>query len=139
MAMWIIYALLSAFFAALVAIFGKMGLQNADTTLATAIRAVIMAAFLIVAALLSGSFSCLNDLNSKALQLIALSGLAGAMSWLFYFLALKNGPATGVVALDRLSIIFVVIFALIFLGEKITWQSGAGAILIVIGAVLISL
>lgn len=126
------------FFAAFLAIFGKMGLQNVDSTLATAVRAVIMAAFLIAAGFLSGSFSSFNDLNGKALQLIVLSGLAGAMSWLFYFLALKNGPATGVVALDRLSIIFVVIFALVFLGEKITWQSGLGAILIMIGAVLIS-
>lgn len=139
MAIWILYALLSAFFASLVVIFGKMGVQNIDATLATTIRTIVMAGFLIFMSLFLGKLSFLNSINNKALQFIVFSGLAGAVSWLFYFLALKNGPASGVVALDRLSIVFVVILALIFFSEKITLQSGIGAALIVIGAVMMSL
>lgn len=139
MAIWILYALLSAFFASLVVIFGKMGVQNIDATLATTIRTIVMAGFLIFVSLFLGKLSFLNSINNKALQFIVFSGLAGAVSWLFYFMALKNGPAGGVVALDRLSIVFVVILALIFFSEKITLQSGVGAALIVAGAVMMSL
>lgn len=139
MAIWILYALLSAFFASLVAIFGKLGVQNLDTTLATTVRAVIMAGFLVFVSLLMGKLSLLSSINNKALQFIVLSGLAGATSWIFYFMALKSGPASGVVALDRLSVVFVVILALIFFSEKITVHSGIGAGLIVIGAVMLSL
>ena len=139
MAIWILYALLSAFFASLVVIFGKLGVQNIDTTLATTVRTIIMAGFLVLLSLFLGKQSFLNSINNKALQFIVLSGIAGAVSWLFYFMALKSGPAAGVVAFDRLSIVFVVVLALIFLSEKITFQSGIGALLIVVGAVLMSL
>lgn len=94
--------------------------------------------FLILVSLVFSKLSLLNSINSKALQFIVYSGLAGAMSWLFYFMALKNGPADGVVAFDKLSIVFVVILALLFLGEGITWQVGVGAALIVAGAIMMS-
>ena len=139
MAPWIIYALLSAAFAALVAIFGKIGIQNIDSTLATTIRAIVMAGFLIVVALSLGKLPLLNTIHNKTLLFIVLSGVAGAMSWLFYFFALKNGPATGVAALDRLSVVFVLIFALLFLGQKFTWASAIGAALITVGAILMTL
>ncbi|OQA37551.1 MAG: EamA-like transporter family protein [Parcubacteria group bacterium ADurb.Bin316] len=139
MPLWIIYALLSAVFAALVAIFGKIGIQNIDTTLATTVRAVIMAIFLFLATLFLGKLPLLNTIHNKALVFIILSGIAGALSWLFYFLALKNGSATGVVALDRLSVVFVLIFALLFLGQKLNWETAAGAVLITIGAILMVL
>ncbi|KKP90105.1 MAG: hypothetical protein UR94_C0031G0002 [Parcubacteria group bacterium GW2011_GWA2_36_10] len=139
MPLWIIYALLSAAFAALVAIFGKIGIQNIDSTLATSIRAVVMAGFLVIVSLLLGKFQLLNTIHSKALVFIILSGLAGAMSWLFYFFALKHGPVTGVAALDRLSVVFVLIFALLFLGQKFTWVSAIGAALITAGAILMTL
>ena len=139
MPLWIIYALLSAAFAALVAIFGKIGIQNIDSTLATSIRAVVMAGFLVIVSLLLRKFQLLNTIHSKALVFIILSGLAGAMSWLFYFFALKHGPVTGVAALDRLSVVFVLIFALLFLGQKFTWVSAIGAALITAGAILMTL
>jgi transporter family protein len=136
---WILLALLSALSAAAVAIFGKIGIKDVDSSLATTVRAIIMATFLIIMALITGKFSLLPTLNSKALTFIIFSGLAGALSWLFYFLALKLGPASGVAALDRLSVVFVLILAVFFLGEKLTWKSGLGALFITIGAILMTL
>jgi transporter family protein len=136
---WIIFALCSALFAALVAIFGKLGVTAVDTTLATTVRAVIMAVFLIMASLLLGKAPLLHTINNKALLYITLSGIAGAMSWLFYFFALKFGPASKVAALDRLSVVFVFIVALMFLGEKFSYNSAIGATLIAAGAVLMTL
>lgn len=136
---WIVFALFSAVSAALVAIFGKIGIANVDSTLATSVRAVIMALFLFFVSLSLGKLKLLNTINSKALLFIILSGIAGALSWLFYFFALKKGPAAGVASLDRLSVVFVLILAALFLGEKITLKTGLGAIFISIGAILMSL
>jgi transporter family protein len=135
---WIIYALLSAIFAALVAIFGKIGVKNLDTTLSTTIRSIIMAIFLVGVSAVFGKMKFIQNVNGRALLFIILAGIAGALSWLFYFNALKTGPASGVAALDRLSVIFVVILALFFLGEHLTWKTGIGAILVTTGAVLMA-
>ena len=135
--MWIAYALLSAVFAAAVAIFGKIGIKNIDTTLATAIRAVVMAVFLIGATLILNKFPLIRTVESRTLTFIIFSGVAGALSWLFYFLAIKYGPVSGVAALDRLSVVFVVILAALFLGEALTLKSGLGLIFIVTGALLL--
>jgi len=70
---------------------------------------------------------------------IIFSGIAGALSWLFYFFALRQGPASGVAALDRLSVVFVLILALLFLGEHLTWKTGLGAFLVTLGAIFMSL
>lgn len=136
---WVIFALLSAISAAFVAIFGKIGIANVDSTLATSVRAVVMALFLFFVSLSLGKLKLLNTINSKALLFIIFSGIAGAMSWLFYFFALKKGPAAGVASLDRLSVVFVLLLAALFLAEKITLKSAIGAIFITIGAVLMSL
>ena len=134
--MYILYAILAAVFASLVAIFGKIGLSKVDTTLATTIRAIVMAALLVVASLAFKKWD-LSQIDNKAYLYIFLAGGAGALSWFFYFLALKLGPATSVAALDRLSVIFVIIFAALFLGETLTLKSIAGGLLIVAGAVLL--
>lgn len=136
--MWLLYALLSAVTAALVAIFGKLGLSKIDTTLATTIRSVIMAAFLILIALSLKKFDgfSLHDWSSRQWLYIALAGVAGALSWLFYFSALKIGLASHVAAIDRLSVVFVFIFAALFLGESFNLKSSFGALLIGLGAVL---
>jgi transporter family protein len=139
MPIWILFALLAAVFAALVAIFGKIGISGIDSTLATTVRAVIMAVFLVLVALSLGKFQHISSLNGKLLLFIALSGIAGAFSWLFYFVALKTGPASGVAALDRLSVVFVVIFAALFLAEKLTWKLALGAGFITLGALLMIL
>ena len=139
--MWLFYAFLSAFTAALVAIFGKLGLAGIDTTLATSIRALIMAGLLTSLSLTLGKFNNFSfaALTGKEWIYIFLSGLAGAASWLFYFFALKIGPASPVAAIDRLSIVFVIALAALFLGEAIGWKSALGAFLIVCGAILVTL
>ncbi len=139
MAQWVIFALLSAVSAALVAIFGKIGVAKVDTTLATTVRAIIMAAFLFLISLSMGKFESIHNFGGSTILFIILSGLAGAASWLFYFNALKNGPAPGVASIDRLSVVFVLLFAIVFLGDKLTWKSGLGAVLITLGAILMSL
>jgi transporter family protein len=137
--MWLIYALLSAVMAALVAIFGKLGIAKIDTTLATTIRAIIMAIFLFVTSFLLGKWRGLDAIHGKAWVYILLAGIAGALSWLFYFTALKNGPASSVAAIDRLSVAFVLLLAVLLLGEHLTWYNGIGAVLITTGAILMSL
>ena len=138
---WIIFALLSAFTAALVAIFGKMGLQGIDTNTATAIRAGIMFLFLMGLILIQGKLNDIRPilLNSRTLFYIVLSGIAGALSWLFYFVALKNAKVSQIVPIDRLSIVFAILLAFFILGEKISIKAGIGAALVVVGAVLIAL
>ena len=139
--MWIFYAFLSSITAALVAIFGKAGLKDIDSTLATTIRSIIMAVFLFVVSFSLKKFHnfSLSSFSSKDWVFIVLAGIAGALSWLFYFLALKYGLATKVVVIDRLSLVFVIILAAIFLGEKIGWNSVVGAILMIAGAIFITL
>ena len=136
---WILFSLFSAVFAALVAIFGKIGITGVDSTLATTVRAVVMAVFLLIVSLSLGKFEMISTIAGKPLAFIILSGIAGALSWLFYFFALKLGPASGVAALDRLSVVFVLIFAVLFLAEKLTIKSAVGSTMIAIGAILMSL
>ncbi len=139
--MWLFYAFASAVMAALVAIFAKLGLKELDSTLATTVRAVIMAAFLVVVSFLLKKFDgfSLGSLSSREWILIALSGVAGALSWLFYFIAIKAGIVSSVAAIDRLSIVFVVFLAALFLGETLGWQTVLGTLLMAAGAIFITL
>jgi bacterial/archaeal transporter family protein len=136
--LWIAYALLAALFAALVAVLGKVGLKEVDATLATAVRSVVMAGLLVTAALALGKGGKLDEISRRAFLFIVLSGAAGAASWLFYFLALRDGPATGVAALDRLSVVLVFVLAVLFLGEAFTLKAALGAVLVVAGAILLT-
>lgn len=138
---WLIFALLSALFAGLVTIFAKLGLKSVDSGLVAIVRAVVMALFLVGFGFLTQKFSglSLSLFSGKDGFLILLSGLAGAISWLFYFLALKHGLASKVSAVDKLSLVFVVVLSLVFLGEKLSWKTGIGAVLMVAGAVLFAL
>jgi transporter family protein len=135
---WAILGLLSAVFAALVAILAKVGLQEVDATLATTVRSIIMAALLVVASLATGRLALVSGIAPGAWGFIALSGVAGAASWLCYFLAIQQGGAAAVSALDRLSIVFVVLLAGLFLGEGLGPARLLGAALIVVGAILIA-
>ena len=139
--MWLFFAILSAITAALVAIFAKIGLQAIDPTLATTIRSIIMAVFLIIISFSLKKFQNFNlfVFNSKEWLMIVLAGIAGALSWLFYFFAIKAGKVSAVAAIDRLSIVFVVILAALFLNEALKSTTIIGAILVVIGAILISI
>lgn len=139
--LWLIFALLSAISASLVAIFGKIGLQNLDTNTATAIRAVVMAIFLFGVIIFEGKLHNVHPIlaNNKALLFIILSGLAGAVSWLFYFWALKLGRVQQVIPIDRLSIVFALLLAFVFLGEKLSLKAIMGTLLMLIGAIIVSL
>jgi len=138
---YIILALLSALTASLVAIFGKLGLKNVDPTIATTIRSLIMAGFLVIVSLFLKKFEnfSLNLFTSKDWFLIILAGISGALSWLFYFWALKFGPASHVSVIDRLSLVFVILLSALILGETFNLKVFVGMVLIVIGAILIVL
>lgn len=139
--MWLLFAFLAALTAALVAIFGKLGLKNIDSILATTIRSIVMAGFLIITSLFLGKWQNFkfSNIAGKDWILIVLAGVAGALSWLFYFFALKSGEVGKVAAIDRLSIVFVLILAAIFLGESFGWKTALGGLLMLGGAILITL
>ncbi len=137
--MGLIFALLSAFFAALVAIFGKIGLKTVDSTVATSLRAWVMAVGIFVLTLSVGKGGQLLEVKSADWLWIILSGAAGAASWIFYFAALKLADASKVAVLDRMSLVLVIILAAVFLGEKFSLKMALGAALMVGGALLIVL
>lgn len=139
--LWLPFALLSALSASLVAIFGKIGLKNVDSNTATAIRAVIMAVFLFAVIVVQGKLGQIPAIiaNRKAITFIALSGTAGALSWLFYFIALKLGKVSQVAPIDKLSVVIAAILAVIVLHEKISWLNAFGIALIGIGAIIVAI
>jgi transporter family protein len=138
---WLIFGLLSAVTAALVAVFGKIGLQSVDANSATAVRAIIMAVFLVAVVIFQGNLKQIPVILSdkKAITFIALSGVAGALSWLFYFLALKFGKISQVAPIDKLSVVIATVIAVTLLGEKISVLNGVGVALIAVGAILVAL
>jgi transporter family protein len=136
---WRVFALGSAFFAALTAIFGKVGVAEINSDLATFLRTLVI---LLVAALLicaRHEWQRPDSLSTKGVVFLVLSGVATGLSWLCYYRALQTGPASRVAPIDKLSVIFVVLFAVSFLGERLTWKVGLGGILIAAGAVLMAL
>lgn len=137
--MWMIYALGSAVAASLVAIFGKIGLQGVDPTLATIARGVVMAVILVLGGLLFGKFQGFSvaAFGGRAWFFVFLSALAGATSWLLYFAALQGGPAGPVAVIDKLSVVFIIALAAAFLGETLTVKSAFGVVFTVIGTLLI--
>ena len=135
---WFLLAALSAFFAALVSIFAKIGLQGVDSTVGTAARAIIMMLFIVIFVISIGKGPQLTQFTSKDMGFIILSGIAGALSWLFYFAALKLADASKVVPVDRASVLIVMVLATLFLGEKITLKTATAGVLIFIGLVLLA-
>lgn len=136
---WLGYAWLSALFAGLVAIFGKVGMRDVDSTTATMARSLVMALALVaLVALRSNVADSLRQISTRGWLFILLAGLAGAASWLCYFRALQIGQATQVAPIDRLSLVVTVFFAVVFLGEKLTLGTAAGVALTVIGAILVA-
>lgn len=136
---WLLYAILSAVFAALVAIFGKIGLEKVDSTLATTVRSIVMAVFLIGTTSVLRLWPGVDQLSKKAMSMIALSGLAGALSWLFYFKAVQVGKVTQVAPIDKLSVPLAAILAVLFLSERPTLVNWVGIVLVAVGATLSAL
>jgi len=137
----IILALISALFAALVAIFGKIGLKDIDSNTATSIRAVVMAVFLITIVIIQGKTNNISTImrDHKAIAFIVLSGVAGALSWLFYFWALKLGKVSQIAPIDKLSVVFSTILAVLILKETISIKSAIGVIITTLGSILVAL
>ncbi|HMU82758.1 MAG TPA: EamA family transporter [Leptospiraceae bacterium] len=135
--MWITYALLSAFFAALVAIFAKLGMSKVDSDLATAIRTVVILVLAWSIAWFRGKLDGIVNLDRSAILFLVLSGLATGFSWLFYFRAMQMGKVSQVAPIDKLSLAIVIVLSALFLGEAITWKVALGAALIIAGTIVV--
>ncbi len=136
---WLIYALLSALFAALTAILAKIGIKNVDSNLATAIRTLVILFFAWGIVFFQGTFSQISSLSTFSVVFLILSGIATGLSWLFYFRALQLGNASQVAPIDRLSLVITILLAAVILREKVTAQTMLGALIMVVGAILITL
>jgi len=136
---WRIFALGSAVFAALTAVFGKIGVSEINSNLATLIRTFVI--LLVTAALITyrSEWQRPEVWSGKSVLFLVLSGIATGLSWLCYYRALQLGPASKVAPIDKLSVVFVMIFALLFLGESLTWKTALGALFISAGAVFMAI
>jgi transporter family protein len=135
--MWWIYALLSALFAALTAVFAKVGIKGVDTNLATAIRTVVILIIAWAIALYKGSHGGIQSLTKQNWLFLILSGCATGLSWIFYFKALQLGKVSQVAPVDKLSVALAILLSVIFLGEALTWKTAIGAGLIIGGTIVL--
>lgn len=136
---WQFWALLSALFAALTAIFAKVGVSHISADFATLLRTVIVLLVLSLIVWSTRQFQPLQDISGKTLLFLTLSGLATGASWLCYFRALKLGNASQVAPIDKLSVVLVAIFGVLFLSEHLSTGNWIGIILIAAGALLVAL
>jgi len=136
---WIFWAFLSAAFAALTAIFAKIGVAGVNSDLATLIRTVVIIVILAGIVTATGQWQPLSSISSKTWLFLALSGAATGASWLAYFRALKLGDAARVAPIDKLSIVLVAVFGVVFLGEKLGLVNWLGVVMIAGGALLLAL
>jgi transporter family protein len=134
---WLVWALLSAFFAGLTAILAKVGVQGVDSNLATAIRTVVIVVFAWSVALFTNRQS-MATISGRTWLFLALSGLATSLSWLCYFRALQLGQASRVAPIDKLSVVVAIALAGTFLHERLTWHQWVGGILITTGALVLA-
>ena len=136
---WLIFALLSAFFAALTAILAKIGIKDVNSNLATAVRTIVILLFAWGIVLFQGTWKQMGSISNFSLIFLILSGIATGLSWLFYFRALQLGQASQVAPIDKLSLVITIVLATIILKEKITLQILLGSILMSVGAILVAL
>lgn len=136
---WQIFALASAFFAALTAILGKIGVAGINSNLATFIRTIVILAVTAGILSLRHEWTTPEAISQKTYLFLGLSGIATGFSWLCYYRALQIGPASGVVPVDKLSVVFVLIFSVVFLGEAMTTKVLVGGGLVTIGAIILAL
>lgn len=139
--MYIIYALLGALMASMGTIFAKLGLKGVDANLLTAIRGITMAIIVSIAALSFGklSMTAIHSLTQKQWVFVVLSGLGGALSWIFFYQALSAGPTVAVTVIDKLSIIITAILATIILSESVTIQMLIGLGFVFLGTLLVAI
>ncbi|MFB6456985.1 EamA family transporter [Chitinophaga sp. Hz27] len=137
--MWWIYALLSAFFAALTAIFAKIGVSDISSNLATAIRTVVILFVAWGIVLARGEYKGTGSISRHSLIFLVLSGVATGLSWIFYFRAIQIGKVSQVAPVDKLSVALTIILSAVFLHESITWKTAVGAGLIIAGTLVLIL
>lgn len=135
--MWVFYALLSAFFASLTAIFAKIGIKGVDTDLATAIRTAVILVLAWSIAFSRGSIGSIGSLSRQNWIFLVLSGAATGLSWIFYFKALQLGNVSQVAPIDKLSVALTIILAFVFLKEPLTAKTIVGAGLIIAGSLVL--
>ncbi len=136
---WQFWAILAAGFAALTAIFAKLGVDEVNPDYATFLRVLVVAVALGALLLALGKIEPLSQLSRRGVVFLVLSGLATGASWLCYFRAMKLGQAAQVAPVDKLSVVFVAIIAALFLGENLSAQGWAGIALVALGAMLVAL
>jgi len=136
---WQAWAVGSAIFAALTAIFGKIGVADIDSNLATLIRTVFIVGVLTAIVAFAGGWQPLNTIPRKTWLFLLLSGLATGASWLCYYHALKIGPASGVAPIDKMSVVLVALFGVTLLGESLSWRNWLGIAMMTAGALLVAL
>ena len=137
--MWVIFAILSAVFAALTSILAKIGIEGVNSNLATAVRTVVIVFMAWLMVFITGNQNGIMDISKKSWLFLILSGLATGASWLCYYKALQLGEASKVVPIDKLSIVITIVLAFIFLGEQITLKTLIGCCLIVTGTFIMIL
>ena len=135
--MWWLYALLSAFFASLTAIFAKVGIKGIDSDLATAVRTVVILIITWAIVLAKGSQAAPGSLSQRNILFLVLSGAATGLSWIFYFKALQLGKVSQVAPIDKLSVALTIILSIVFLHEALTIRVAAGALLIIAGVIVL--
>ncbi len=134
---WFLWALLSAFFAGLTAVLAKVGVQQINSNMATAIRTVVILIFAWAIALATRN-QAFSAIGKRTWIFLILSGIATSLSWLCYFRALQLGEASQVAPVDKLSVVVAIVLAAIFLHERVTWHHWVGGILIFTGAVVLA-
>lgn len=137
--MWLLIAIMSAVFAAATAILAKIGIDGVDSNLATAIRTIVVLALAWGMVFLTNSAGGISSISTRSWIFLILSGLATGASWLCYFYAIKIGDVSKVVPIDKCSLVLTIIFAVIFLGEALTWKTVVGSILLLAGALVMVL
>lgn len=137
--MWLMFAVGSALFAGLTSILAKCGIRKTDSTVATAIRTIVVLIFSWAMVFLVGSQNQLGSIGGKTLLFLVLSGLATGGSWLCYYRALQDGPASLVVPIDKLSILVTVLFSYVVFHEKLSRRSALGLLLLVGGTMVMLL
>ena len=137
--MWWLYALLSALFASLTAIFAKIGVTGVNSNLATAIRTVIILILAWGIVLARGEQKGIQTLSKHNLIFLIISGIATGLSWIFYFKAIQVGKVSQVAPLDKLSVALTIILAMVFLGEAVSLKAAIGSVLIIIGTLIMTL
>ena len=137
--MWVFYAILSAFFASLTAIFAKIGVKDVNSNLATAIRTIVVLILIWGIVFFRGEQEGLAFISKRNVLFLVISGIMTGLSWIFYFKAISEGPLSVIAPIDKLSVALTIILAFIFLNEPVTLKAVIGSLLIIGGIVVLML